>query len=434
MAEYFVNKNESVTIHDKNPEVAKGGQKIAGVSYVTGVNYLEGLEKYDLVFRSPGVPFTLPQLQKLGKKLTSQINYFFEKCPAKIVGITGTKGKGTTATLLHAMMPRAYLGGNIGVAPIEFLDELKKDDVVILELSSFQLQDLHRGPQVAVVLGITNDHMDQHKNHEEYVEAKKNIVRFQKADDVAILDGDNETSASFGEIAKSAVKIFSTKKTSDVDAMIKVGRFLIKDGKSGVMVGTRGEVQLTGAHNEHNILAAALTAHVLGCPVEQIAKAIRECRGLPHRLEFIKEVKGVRYYDDSASTTPDACMAAGAAFPNPTILIVGGSEKNVDFAELGNKLALQKNVKAVVLMGQTREKISTAIEAAVARNESLGMRVRETPLDLVMADTYQEAFMVGHLLAQPGDTVVLSPACASFDMFKNYKERGDLFQAFVKEL
>lgn len=435
LAQYFLKKkNAQITIHDKNVDI----KKMTGVKYVTGPGYLKELGQYDVVFRSPGIPYTLPEFKKLGEKLTSQIAYFLEHCPAKVVGITGTKGKGTTATLLKHMLEggtsRIFLGGNIGIAPIEFLDELKMDDIVILELSSFQLQDLKQSPYLAIVLGITNDHMDQHKDRDEYVAAKKNIVKFQKKGDVAILDGDNETSASFKKDTKARVLKFSTQKTGGVEAMVKVGSLLLKDGTKGLMIGKSGETGLTGKHNEKNILAAALAAHILGAPIERIAAAVRECKGLPHRLEFVKEVDAVRYYDDSASTTPDACAAAVVAFETPVILIAGGSEKQADFSELGAKIALQKNVKAVVLMGETKEKLSSSIEMSVARNESLGVHVRQTPLELISADSYQEAFMVSKFLAQPGDTVVLSPACASFDMFKNYKERGELFQAFVKEL
>lgn len=444
IAQYFEKKGEDITICDERKQNI--GKNIKGQF---GPNYLEGLVDFDLVFRSPGIPFLKKEFMGIRKKLTSLTKYFFEKCPCKIIGVTGTKGKGTTASLIYEMLKSSYkngkvfLGGNIGTPPLAFLYQLKPKDLVILELSSFQLQDLDRSPHIAVVLGITPDHLDHHKTFEEYVEAKKNIVKFQTSSDMAILDADNEYSNSFARATKAKVLYFSMQQAVPEGAFLKVGSFILKDGKTGTMFGEKGATGLIGNHNIKNIFAAAATASVLNMPVETITKIVREFKGLPHRLEFVKEIDSVRYYNDSASTNPDTAIAAIQAFHTPIILIAGGSDKNADYANLGEEIAKRLNVKTVVIMGQTKAKLEKAIENACTQEEKKNtettvrtgrpVRSREIPLELISAETYQEAFMVAKLVAQPGDTVLLSPACASFDMFANYQERGEIFRNFVTD-
>lgn len=422
-------------------------------------DYLEGLDKFDMIFRSPGVPFLKKELQMpaVRKKLTSSTEYFFEKCPCKIVGITGTKGKGTTASLLYKMLKigykrgKVFLGGNIGMPALEFLDELSHDDLVILELSSFQLQDLNCSPHIAIVLAITPDHLDHHRDFEEYIDAKKNIVRFQTVADFVVLDIDNEISRGFAKGTKAKVLRVSIKKPVEEGGFLKLGSLIIKKsgrgkaenagGARGMIIGEKGYINLLGEHNLKNILVASVAADLLRAPVEIIARVVREFKGLPHRLEFVKEIAGARYYNDSASTNPETAIAALRAFSGPTILIAGGSSKNADYSPLGGEIAKRLNVKTVILMGETKSEIERAIEYAVAQEEkriqeralrtSQPVRRRDVPLELIAAQSYQEAFMVARLMAQPGDTVLFSPASASFDMFSNYQERGDIFRDFM---
>lgn len=441
LAEYFLaHGKHTITLCDARtpaqPSVPVGGD----IKTKFGPQYLKELDAYDVIFRSPGVPYLKKEFNTVRSKLTSLTRYFFEKCPAKIIGVTGTKGKGTTSTLIYEMLKahlaagkagRAFLGGNIGVPPLTFLDQLSKNDVVILELSSFQLQDLHMSPQIAVVLGITSDHLDHHTDNKEYIEAKKNIVAHQKKSDVAIFDFDNEVSASFAQATPAVKKYFSLQKPVKEGGFLKVGSLVLAQGKTGTIFGEKGDVALLGEHNLKNILAAAVAAQQVGVPVEVITKVAREFRGLPHRLEFVRESAGVRFYNDSASTNPDTTIAALHSFTTPLILIVGGSDKNADFTQLGQEIAKHLNIKTVILMGQTKSKIEAVIEAAVNRHNAMAMRRRDVPLELISAENYQEAFMAARLIAQPGDTVLLSPACASFDMFNNYTERGDTFKNFI---
>lgn len=440
LMQYFAKQGHEITICDINRKIEKekSGSKI---HYRFGPHYLSNLQEFDVIFRSPGIPYLKHEFNPVRDRVTSLARYFFEYCPCPIIGVTGTKGKGTTATLIYEMLKPAgkktYLGGNIGKPPLEFLDELKKDDLVILELSSFQLQDLDRSPHIAVVLGITPDHFDHHENMEEYIEAKRNIVRFQKKGDIAILDIDNPRSAGFARSTKAKILQVSTEKSVAEGAFLKVGSLIIKRGKTGIIVGEKGQTGLIGNHNLKNILAAAAAADQLGVPVEVISKVIREWRGLPHRLEFVGEKGGIRFYNDSASTNPETAIAALRTFSNPTILIAGGSDKGIDFTPLGEEIAKRLNVKTVILMGETKRKIERAIEQAVGREEKRiaemagKVRRRDIPLELISAETYHEAFMVAKLIAQPGDTALLSPACASFDMFSNYQERGEIFRNFV---
>lgn len=433
LLKYFGKKGHKITICDVSKKVKK--EKVfQGIHFRFGPHYLSNLNEFDLIFRSPGIPYLKKEFDTVRSRLTSATKYFFENCPCSIVGVTGTKGKGTTATLIYEMLNnkrKVFLGGNIGRPPIEFLDELKKDDIVLLELSSFQLQDLDRSPHIAVVLGITPDHFDHHQNMEEYVEAKRNIVRFQKRNDFAIIDIDNPRSASFARHTKAKILQVSIENSVEEGAFVKVGSLVIKRGQTGTMIGEKGHTGLIGDHNIKNILVAATVANLLKIPVEIISKVIREWRGLPHRLEFVAERQGVRYYNDSASTNPETAIAALRAFSNPTILIVGGSDKNIDFTPLGEEISKSHHVKSVILMGETKQKLERAIENAVRVRR--GLNKRDTPLELISAETYQEAFTVARIMAEAGDTVLLSPACASFDMFLNYRERGDVFRSFVMD-
>ncbi len=385
-----------------------------------GKNAFKNLAGFDAVFRSPGVAYTRPELKNLGEKLTSVTSYFFEKCQAPIIGVTGTKGKGTTSSLITEMISayfdvevrgggngdesngrHVFLGGNIGVPPTDFLDDVTKNDIVVLELSSFQLEDLRHSPHVAVVLGITDDHQDQHGSLNEYYEAKKNVVRFQGVCDFAVIDDENEISRGFEKSTKAKV-------------------VFVKTGDEKVL-----HTKLRGVHNLKNIAMAAAAARCVGVSEDAITHAIKTWQGLPHRLQFVCEKDGVKYFDDSASTNPSTTIAALKSFTEPVTVILGGSDKNLDFAPLAQHIAGQKNVRRVVIMGQTRDKLEMALDKAC--------KGRAATLEIILADTFVEAFMVSKMTAEPGDVVLLSPACASFGMFKNYIERGDIFSEFVSQ-
>ncbi|MEK7523846.1 MAG: UDP-N-acetylmuramoyl-L-alanine--D-glutamate ligase [Patescibacteria group bacterium] len=462
LAEYFMKKGYDITVCDahEKPKPPNIGSRI---KFRFGPQYLQNLGEFDMIFRSPGVPYLSPEFDPVRKKLTSLTRYFFDHCPCPIVGITGTKGKGTTSTLLYEMAKMAFvpkgrnvfLGGNIGRPLLVFLPELTERDIVILELSSFQLQDLHKSPHIAVVLGITPDHLDHHQNMNEYVAAKSNIVNFQNINDIAVLDMDNEKSTQFAQMTpaqKFSVSMKDAPRPSRPEAklqrtpqqaaetFIKAGSFVLRDNKETMIFGQKGETKLLGEHNVKNILTAATAAHALGVPVEAITKVAREFSGLPHRLEFVGEMNGAKFYNDSASTNPDTAIAALRCFNNPVILILGGSDKNVDFTPLAKEISWRHNIRTVILMGETQKNLEHVIETAAEyeqkKIQSNGHEIhrREVPLELILSENYQEAFMVARLLAQPGDTVLLSPACASFDMFDNYQQRGDIFRNFVTDI
>lgn len=364
------------------------------------------LAKYDVLVRSPGVyryRSEILEAEKMGVKVTSKTKIFFDVCPAKIIGVTGTKGKGTTSTLIYKMLKAAgkkvVLGGNIGVGLFEYLSELDEDSYVVMELSSFQLIDLHKSPEIAVVLMVTADHLDWHKNLDEYLDAKANIVRYQKSADFAVINKDYKNSVKVGEKGD--------------------GQKVWISGKELLLEAER--IRLRGEHNRENIAAALAVAQILKIDEGVSVEVIENFRGLEHRLEEVETVMGATYFDDSFSTTPETTMAAIKSFFEPIILIAGGSEKGSDFTELGKLISETENIKAVILIGMMAERIEASIE-----NKEIKI--------LKGAKNMREIVQMAKNEARPGDVVLLSPAAASFDMFANYKDRGDQFKAEVKKL
>lgn len=413
-------------------------------------------EQCEVVFRSPGIDLKkLGLLRKDGVIITSATRFFLEQCPCPVIGVTGTKGKGTTSTLMYLMLKEegkdVYLGGNIGESPLKFLDELKDDSLVVLELSSFQLQDCDRSPNVAVLLGVTSDHLDYHKDTDEYWEAKAAIVRHQKPEDVAVMNLDYESSEYYATFSK-ARKIFVSTRRSDGDGVHLSGPMIVnctppKEGPAAGSPGAGGtcemilnsnKVALIGKHHLENILPAVAVARHFGVAIPRIQKVLTTFKGLPHRLQEVAVAGDVRYFDDSISTTPETSIAAVRAFTQPVILIAGGSEKYADYTDWGIALLQAANLKCVVLAGggpgAMAERMEKALKSAEMTLNSRGLGVgareggRHYPLEIVRCSKFEEAVQTAHDKAVPGDVVVLSPAAASFDMFKNYKERGDRFK------
>jgi UDP-N-acetylmuramoylalanine--D-glutamate ligase len=353
------------------------------------------LDDFDVVFRTPGLPYlskAVTQAKGKGVLIYSQTKLFFDLCPCPIIGVTGTKGKGTTATLLAQILKDAgktvWLAGNVGSDPFEFLDDMTSKDYVILELSSFQLQDLHKSPHVAVVLNITSDHLDHHSSHEEYLEAKSQILAHQSESDIAVL----------------------SKKLPDAFVVKTKARKVFFDGTDAKGFDTR----LFGSHNLENIAAAAAVAKVLGIQDEKIKDSISDFRGLPHHLQPISIENGVTFVDDSASTNIDSTVAAIASFTDPVILIVGGHDKGLDYGPLGRKIIEAGHVKGLVVIGELTPKILDAIKGYLGKI-------------LTGAKSMSEIISQAKSIAQKNDIVLLSPGAASFDMFKNSKDRGDQF-------
>lgn len=436
---FLSKKGANVTVLDAKSEGEldqEAYQKVKkeGVQFVFGKDYLKDLRTYDMIIRSPGIKPTLPELTEArdqGVLVTSQTQLFLELCTAPVIGVTGTKGKGTTSSLIHEMLLASgfdsYLGGNIGTPPFEFLDKLTDTSRVVLELSSFQLQDAAKSPHIAVILMVTSEHMDYHTNHAEYIDAKRNILRFQTEADFAVVNRDYPASNESDIYTEGKVFYVSRERTATDQGCF------VKDG--AVWVGMNGiewkivdviDIKLPGKHNLENVCAAAMAATLAGADKNAIASVLKSFSGLEHRLELVREVDGVKYYDDSFSTTPETAIAAIEAFENPEILILGGSEKHSDFTELGEIISKAKNIKAIIGIGVEWPRIKKSIEQSAKGEEPL--------LFIEGATSMEQIVKAASKLATTGDVVLLSPACASFDMFKNYKERGEAFEKEVKNL
>ncbi|MCL5795866.1 MAG: UDP-N-acetylmuramoyl-L-alanine--D-glutamate ligase [Patescibacteria group bacterium] len=447
------------------------------INYQLGQGYLKNLDKFDIVFRTPGIPYLAPEIQqakKIGVEISSQIKLFFDLCPAKIIGVTGTKGKGTTSSLIFEILtqnsklkaqisnqiqsskskssnspalpagrqkliansPNIFLGGNIGNAPIEFLDKLIKDDIVVLELSSFQLQDMIKSPNIAVVLDIKSDHLDYHQDQQEYIEAKTNIVRWQGQDDFAIINLDYLTSFEFAAISPTKNDwYFSRRKPVDLGAYALDGKIILRTKSGQYEICKTKDIILRGEHNLENICAAVTASYLAGSSVEAIKQVVPKFKGLEHRLEFVKEIDGVKYYNDSFSTTPDTTIAAIKSFTEPIVLIVGGSEKGSDYSKLDEAIA-NSSVKTVIAIGLTGPKIiKTFKHLNIKTREQRNERTKGLKNIKIIENCKNmgEIIKVAGKEAKKGDVVLLSPASASFDMFSNYKDRGEQFKSAVKK-
>ncbi|MEK9154953.1 MAG: UDP-N-acetylmuramoyl-L-alanine--D-glutamate ligase [Patescibacteria group bacterium] len=381
-------------------------------------NYLKNLNDFDEVYRSPGVPYNLLEIQKAIKKgvrFKSATTLFFEearKIGCKIIGITGTKGKGTTSTLLYKILrasgKNVYLAGNIGKPAIDILPYLNKNSVVILELSSFQLQDLRYSPDIAAVLDVFEDHLDSHKNFKEYLNAKISISEFQHSSNKIFYFSDNKYSKLIAEHG------FAEKIAVSTD------NFNLFKPK---------ELKMAGHHNFKNAVMATMIAKNLGIKEEIIKKVVRNFRGLEHRLEFVREINNVKLYNDSASTNPYTAVAAIEAFSEPKILIAGGKDKNLDYSPLKNALK-KSNVKLVILFGENKQKIAKTIFRS--RNKELRI-MNVNNLETAVKKAYIAAKSIIHnsyFIIH----IIFSPASASFDMFKDYQDRGKKFKELVKKL
>ena len=379
------------------------GSIVTVLDQTDGEDYLKNLNRFDLIVRSPGV---YPKKIITTKRVTTPTHIFFDQFDGTIIGVTGTKGKGTTSTLIYQILKVAgkdvYLAGNIGKPYLELLPNLNAKSFVILEMSSFQLIDLPVSPDISVVLNITSDHMDWHKNIEEYIEAKKNIVKFQKTSDWAVINSEYEVPKSFSKETKANIFLFSKEKLDE-----KFKKDLI----------------LRGEHNLENIAAAVSVAKILNIDEKIIMETVKNFKGLEHRLEFVREVKGIKFYNDSFATGPQPTIAAIKSFTEDETLILGGSDKGLDYKELGDEINKSKNVKNVILIGTTGPKIAKYLD------KNLDFAICNLAF-ASMKDIVAKSVEV----SKKGSVVILSPASASFDMFLNYKERGNQFKEAVKAL
>ncbi len=376
------------------------------VQNIFGDTYLDGLSDFDIVFRSPGVPLLLPQIQnaiKSGVEISSVTDLFLRSFHGTVIGVTGTKGKGTVSTLIYEILKAsgrdAYLAGNVGTPAIELVPHLKKESIVVLELSSFQLHELQRSPRYAVVLGIFPDHMDKHKDMEDYVNAKRNVASHQTKTDVVFYVRDNAYAVSIAESSPGT-------------------HIPLTPDESMHPPFSREDLQIVGEHNYRNAVIACAVCRHLGVSDTVIRATVCEFKGLPYRIQFVREVSGVRIYNDSASTNPQTTIAGVKSFSEPLILISGGRNKGLDCAPLAAALR-ESTVRSVVLFGENKEQLKMHIPPHIP---------------CVLADSLREAVSSAISHAQTGDIILFSPGSESLDMFKNYKDRGAQFDEIVKNI
>lgn len=401
----------SITVVDERAEL---DDVPGGVATLTGEGAFEKLQDFDVVVRTAGLS---PSKIVTNGKIWSGTNEFFARCPAPIIGVTGTKGKGTTCSLIASVLrssgQKVHLVGNIGTPALDVLDAIEPSDVVVYELSSFQLWDLTKSPALAVVVMIEPDHLDVHENFTEYLSAKSHIVSHQSEQDLVIYHPTNEFSAQIA--AQSPGKRVRYAVPDDGQVYVKENTFFVQDT---VICGTDA-LQIPGVFNQENACAAISAALAAGAKIEFVEAGLRSFNGLPHRLKFVREVDGVRYFDDSIATTPGSATAALGALPGAKVIILGGSDKGGDYHDVVE--ACKRANASVIAIGQTGERIA-------ALCQELGVDVvRET-------GGMRAVVKAAKVVAEQGGTVILSPASASFDQYKSYSDRGDQFVAAVEEL
>ncbi|MFA5878037.1 MAG: UDP-N-acetylmuramoyl-L-alanine--D-glutamate ligase [Candidatus Staskawiczbacteria bacterium] len=423
-ARFFCAQGAKVLITDlkTKDQLQESLKKIKGfdIEFRLGGHDVADFIKTDLVIKNPAVPAGSPYLKiarENNVEVDTDMNLFFKLCNVPIIGVTGTKGKSTVATLAYEMIKTKYrdsiLAGNIGVSPLEILSKISSDSKVVLELSSFGLDDLTKSPNVAVVTNIYPDHLDRYASMEEYIESKKLIFKYQTKNDILILNYDDEQVRRFGDIAPSTTYFFSRDKK--VNGCYCQGKSIFFNNE---FVCNIEDLNIQGEHNVSNILCSILVAKLLDVPNKKIEKVIRSFKGVPHRQELIATKKGVKYINDTAATMPEAVIQALRTFGR-VILIAGGQNKGLDYNELVGEI--KGHVKTLILLpGTASEKIKNGLSG--------------TGLKIVEVSTMEEAVMKGSKLAVKNDVVLLSPGAASFNLFQNEFDRGEQFVKYVKKI
>ena len=423
----------NVTVCDKRSIGEMGMEALdlinRGAKLKLGEDYLEGLD-HDIIFRTPGLmPFDphLEAAKARGSLITSEMEVFFALCPCKTIAVTGSDGKTTTTTIISELLKaagyRVHLGGNIGHPLLCEIPETVADDIAVLELSSFQLHSMYCKPNVAVVTNISPNHLDKHKDYQDYIDAKRAEFEHQNEDDKLILNFDDEHSAYYAHFAHAPVSYFSDKNRVDRGVICENGVILRVDGTEQQEIMGADEIKLPGEHNLLNYLAAF--AAVEGLVSNEICRQVAMTfAGVEHRLEQVRVLNGVTYINDSIGTSPTRTSAGLHALKVKPIVIAGGYDKHIPFDGLGDELC--KFAKRVFLTGDTAESIHKAIVNSPCYAES--------GLEVQLIDDFKEAVLAASASAEPGDIVLLSPACAAFDRFKNFAERGKYFKEIVMEL
>lgn len=426
-ATFFYKKGAKVLVTDlkKEEELKESLKKLKKfkIKYVLGKHRKEDFLNSDLIIKNPAIPSNSPFLEFARNKnipIKDDISIFFDLCRAKIIGITGTKGKTTVSNLIfHGLKEekkKIFLAGNVGVSSLNILDKIKKDSLVVLELSSFELEEIKKSPKISVFTNIYRDHLNRYKGMKEYINAKKNIFKYQKKTDFLILNYDNKETRTLLKEAISKTIFFSFK-NEKTDCFIKNENIFFKKQ----LIFNINELKIFGKHNLLNVLAAVSVLKLLKIKNEKIKRAFKKFKGVPHRQEFIVEKGGVKYFNDTAATMPDATIAAinifKKRFPKSNIiLIAGGEDKNLKFKNLAR--AIEKNISSLVLLpGTASNKLK-----------------RELKKKILEADSMKTAVKKSSNIAKRGDLIILSPGAASFNLFKNEFDRGDKFKKEIKNI
>ncbi|HMZ06107.1 MAG TPA: UDP-N-acetylmuramoyl-L-alanine--D-glutamate ligase [Anaerolineales bacterium] len=445
LARWLSNHGANVTLNDsrREEELASAKKSLAdvNVTWAVGGHPLELLDQTDVLCLSGGVPLTLPIVEeaiKRGIPLSNDSQIFMEVVPCKTIGITGSAGKTTTTTLVGEMAKlasksqtinrvssAAYIGGNIGDPLINYVDEMQANDIAILELSSFQLEQMTISPNIAAILNITPNHLDRHGTMDAYTHAKAHILEYQTAQDTAILGRDDKGAWALRDHVKGKLLTFSLQ---DLEEGLN-GAYLhhdgllsLRDGFAYVPLMLREKVYLRGDYNVANVLAAFTIGHAAGFKLDDMLEAVEEFRGVPHRLEFVRDFNGARWYNNSIASAPERTIAVIYAFDEPIVLMLGGRDKKLPWGDLAK--LIHERVDHVVVFGEAGEMIQKAIATVGG----------ERGVDVRRAQTLKEAVTLAAEVASPGDVVLLSPGGTSFDEFKDFEERGEFFRKWVLEL
>jgi UDP-N-acetylmuramoylalanine--D-glutamate ligase len=435
LIDYLYEKKSKVTVFDDRT-IEKLPKEIAdkltsySIPHFLGENNLKNLNGFDLIFRSPSCLPTKAELraeEERGAIVTTEIEMLMKMCPCKIIGVTGSEGKTTTTSLIYAILKHAgyntYLGGNIGTPLFTKLSEMVPEDIVVLELSSFQLMEMEVSPHISVITNITPNHLNIHSSYEEYIDSKKTIFKYQNENDTLILNYDNEITRKCKTEANSKVIYFSSKEKLNDGYMVDGNIIKECENKLRRHILNTKEIKLRGRHNFENI-CSALAATKEFVSEDTAVEAIKEFNAVEHRLEFVRNINGVKWYNDSASSSPSRTIAGLNAYDEEIVLIAGGYDKNLDYEILGKYIV--KKVKALILIGNTAKKILNATMKE--------MKKENVEIPICCAKTLEEAVEAAKQIAQKDQVVLFSPASASFDMFKNFADRGNQFKELVNKI
>lgn len=435
LIDYFHNLGSKITIFN-NKDIEEIPQEVVnkinlyGIETSLGENYLSKLNGFDIIFRSPSCLPIIPELQaeiQRGAIITTEIEMLLKMCPCKIIGVTGSEGKTTTTSLIYEILKaggyNCYLGGNIGKPLFTELKKMLPDDIVIVELSSFQLMDMEVSPEISVVTNITPNHLNIHSSYEEYINAKKNIFKYQSDKGILITNYDNDITREFNKEVKGKIIYFSSKEKLENGWVVDQNVIKECEDRLRKHILNAKSLKLKGIHNYENVCAAlAATKNLVD--IDTAVKAICEFNGVEHRLEFIREINGVKWYNDSSSSSPTRTIAGLNSFDEDIILIAGGYDKNLDYTPIAKPI-LEK-VKVLILMGNT----STKIFDSVKKEGEL----QQKQIDIYICDELEQTVSLARKNARPGQVVLFSPASASFDMFKNFSDRGNKFKKLVNSI